>query len=87
MLKYGYPSSRRLDTTTKINPFILLHHPDSSLGRIVMPLLRRELALARVDTNSYEMIRWTFGGRKGLPALPRMKVDSSVKGVTTLTIQ
>ncbi len=87
MLRYGYPSSHRLDSTTNIDPFILLHHPDSNFRLVVMPLLTRELALARMDTNGYEMIRWTFGGRQGLPMLPRMKVDSSVRGVTSITIQ
>jgi hypothetical protein len=54
----------------------------------VMPLLTRELALGRMDTNGYEMVRWDYGGRKGLPALPHMKVDSSsVKGAFTITIE
>jgi hypothetical protein len=83
---YGYPDSGRIDSTTHISPFLLLHHPAPQYKDTILSLLSYELAQGRIDTISCEMIKWDLNGREGLPNIPQMKVKRNADGTTTLTL-
>lgn len=84
--KYGYPESDRIDTTTKISPFLLFHHPSLKYKDTILSLLAGELKAKRIDTISYEMIKWDMGGREGLPDIKGMKVQHNKDGTTSITL-
>jgi hypothetical protein len=84
--EYGYPESNRLDSTTNISPFLLLHHPAPQYKDTLFSLLAYELIEGRIDTISCEMIKWDLNGREGLPNIPGMKVEKNADGTTTLTL-
>jgi hypothetical protein len=83
---YGYPDSDRIDSTTHISPFLLLHHPAPQYKDTILSLLSYELKQGRIDTVSCEMIKWDLNGREGLPNIPQMKVERNADGTTTLTL-
>lgn len=72
--QYGYPSPQRIDTTIMVAPDLLLEHGDWSFKDTVMKLLTRELQLKRMDSSSFEFIRWNMNGRKGVPAIPGVDI-------------
>lgn len=84
--KYGYPESDRIDSTLHISPLILMHHPTIEYKDTMMKLLKLELAAKRIDTISFEMIKWDYNDRKGLPNLPGMKVHKNNDGTTTIEL-
>lgn len=86
--RYGYPSSHRLDSTTNIDPFILFHHPSPRYKDTVLALLTRELQLGRIDSPAFNMIRWSYNGRVGLPEGVRVtKVDTMPDGTKMTSIE
>ncbi len=82
--KYGYPESDRIDSSIKISPFLILHHPSSKYKDTMLTLLNHELKVGRIDTISFEMIKWDYNGRNGLPNIPGMKVQKNKDGTTTI---
>ena len=56
-----------------IDPFIVLHHPDVNFKGELTGLLKDEVSLGRVDSNTFATIMWDLDGRQGIP---------DVKGVT-----
>jgi hypothetical protein len=83
---YGYPSSDRIDSSLKINPFLLLHHPSLKYKDQILNSINKELATGRLDTISWAMIKWDLNGREGLPEIPNMKVTKKPDGTTTLQL-
>lgn len=87
--EYGYPTDARVDTSLHIAPDLLLEHGDWSYKDTVMKLLTEELRLKRMNSSSYEFIRWNMNGRIGFPMVPGVtimhknadgKVDTIQKG-------
>jgi len=73
--EYGYPKSSRLNhpRLQNVDPFIVFHHPDISYKSELTALLKTELSVGRIDSNTYETIMWDLNERKGVP---------NVKGIT-----
>jgi hypothetical protein len=81
---YGYPSSDRIDSSIKIHPFLLLHHPSLKYKDEILSSINKELRIGRMDTISWAMIKWDLNGREGIPEIPSMKATKNADGTTTL---
>jgi len=81
--KYGYPSGKRIDSSSNIDPLLILHHPSLKYKDTLLALLTKELKAKRLDTFNYELIKWDLGGRQGLPNVP-MDVQHNSDGSTTI---
>jgi len=86
--RYGYPSSKRLGPDTKIDPFLIFHHPSDRYKDTVMALLTRELHLGRIDTQAFRLIKWSYNGRQGFPeGMKAAKIDTLPDGTKAISVE